>query len=257
MLAAITHARDNGRESFTLVSHSFELINRRELAVNKIVRRRFTGLVRALATMRGAETGSYADNPPPLTCPTRPSQPLPASAVRTGTAAGRAIRLQYALRRALGHSAHATAAIDFTLGSRRLLSVPRQLATWSFSLEEVLARTLPASPGPDGLRVLSAPSAQHGEIAARFPGFVAGGRQDYRHHYIDMGQNFEAYLARFSGKTRSTLRRKAKKLAEDCRGTTVTEHRTPREIEAFLAAALPLSACTYQARLLDAGGGRG
>jgi CelD/BcsL family acetyltransferase involved in cellulose biosynthesis len=149
----------------------------------------------------------------------------------------------------------ATAAIDFTLGSRRLLSVPRQLATWSFSLEEVLAGTLPASPapGPDGLRVLSAPRAQHGEIAARFPGFVAGGRQDYRRHYIDMGQSFEAYLARFSGKTRATLRRKAKKLAEHCGGTTVTEHRTPQEIEAFLAAALPLSARTYQARLLDAG----
>ena len=148
----------------------------------------------------------------------------------------------------------ATAGIDFTLGSRRLLSVPRQLATWSFSLEEVLAGTLPVSPdpGPDGLRVLSAPSAQHGEIAARFPGFVAGGRQDYRRRYIDMGQSFEAYLARFSGKTRATLRRKAKKLAEDCGGTTVTEHRTPQELEAFLAAALPLSARTYQARLLDA-----
>lgn len=149
----------------------------------------------------------------------------------------------------------ATAAIDFTLGSRRLLSVPRQLATWSFSLEEVLAGTLAASPdpGPDGLRVLSAPSAQLGEIAARYPGFVAGGRQDYRRHYIDMDDGFDAYLARFSGKTRSTLRRKAKKLAEECGGSSITEHRTPAEIEAFLAAALPLSARTYQARLLDAG----
>ena len=90
------------------------------------------------------------------------------------------------------------------------------------------------------------------EVPAGTIGTLGGG-QDYRRHYIDMGQNFEAYLARFSGKTRSTLRRKAKKLAEDCDGTTVTEHRTPQEIEAFLAAALPLSACTYQARLLDAG----
>ena len=60
-------------------------------------------------------------------------------------------------------------------------------------------------------------------------------------------------MARFSGKTRSTLRRKAKKLAEETGGTTITEHRSPAEIEAFLAAALPLSARTYQARLLDAG----
>ena len=148
-----------------------------------------------------------------------------------------------------------TAAIDFTVGSRRLLSVPRQLSTWAFSLEDVLAGALPAAPpsGRDGVRVLSAPTARLAEITARYPGFIAGGRQDYRRHYIDMGQSFEDYMAQFSGKTRSTLRRKARKLADEAGGYTVTEHRTPAEIEAFLAAALPLSARTYQARLLDAG----
>ncbi|OBV10302.1 polysaccharide deacetylase family protein [Erythrobacter dokdonensis] len=83
MLAAIRHARDGGRESFTLVSHSFELINRRRLAVNRIVRRRFTGLVRALATMRGVETGNYRDNPPPIGALGSTSHPLPASTMRT------------------------------------------------------------------------------------------------------------------------------------------------------------------------------
>lgn len=148
-----------------------------------------------------------------------------------------------------------SAAIDFTLGSRRLLSVPRALSTWSFGLEQVLSQALPdaPAPGPDGLRILSAPTERLAAIAARYPGFVAGGRQDYRRHYIDMTGSFEDYMARFSGKTRSTLRRKAKKLAEETGGTTITEHRSPAEIEAFLAAALPLSARTYQARLLDAG----
>ncbi|MCR9181006.1 MAG: hypothetical protein NXH71_12375 [Erythrobacteraceae bacterium] len=84
MVAAIRHAQGCGRESFTLVSHSFELINRRSLAVNRIVRRRFAGLVRALATMRGIETGTFADNPPPLSALAGQSQPLPANAVRTG-----------------------------------------------------------------------------------------------------------------------------------------------------------------------------
>lgn len=145
--------------------------------------------------------------------------------------------------------------IDFTIGARRLLAVPRRLATWSFGLDEVLARALPdpPPPGPDGLRVLSAPTRRLAELGARFPGFVAGGRQDYRRHYIDMGQSFADYMARFSGKTRSTLRRKARKLAEETGGYRVTEHRSPAEIEAFLSAALPLSARTYQARLLDAG----
>jgi CelD/BcsL family acetyltransferase involved in cellulose biosynthesis len=148
------------------------------------------------------------------------------------------------------------AAIDFTLGSRRLLSVPRMLATWSFGLEDVLAGDLPPAPpsGRDGVRVLSAPTTQLAAITARFPGFIAGGRQDYRRHYIDMGQSFDDYMAQFSGKTRSTLRRKARKLSDETPGGyNVTEHRTPAELEAFLAAALPLSARTYQARLLDAG----
>lgn len=146
-------------------------------------------------------------------------------------------------------------AIDVTLGSRRLLSVPRDLSTWSFTLEDVLAGALPPSPpsGRDGVRVLSAPTDRLAEVTARYPGFVAGGRQDYRRHYIDMGMGFAAYMARFSGKTRSTLRRKAKKLSEDAGGYAVTEHRSPAEIEAFFTAALPLSARTYQARLLDAG----
>lgn len=145
--------------------------------------------------------------------------------------------------------------IDFTLGSRRLLAVPRRLATWSFSLEQVLSGVLtdPPASGPDGLRVLSAPTAKLAQVKNHFPGFLAGGQQDYRRHFIAMDTSFADYMAQFSGKTRSTLRRKARKLADEMGGCTVTEHRTPGEIEAFLAAALPLSARTYQARLLDAG----
>jgi hypothetical protein len=84
MLAAIRHARSAGQQCFTLVSHSFELINRRKLAVNHVVRRRFTGLVKALAAMRGVETGSYAATPPTVPALTRGSDPVPASPVRTG-----------------------------------------------------------------------------------------------------------------------------------------------------------------------------
>lgn len=147
--------------------------------------------------------------------------------------------------------------IDFTIGSRRLLSVERDLATWRFSLEDVLnnATDCPA-PQPDrhGLRVLSAPHTSLVAITARFPQHLIGGRQDYRRHYIAMsGQSYEGYLSQFSSKTRSTLRRKARKLAKDSGDYSISEHRTPMEIEAFLSAALPLSAKTYQERLLDAG----
>jgi CelD/BcsL family acetyltransferase involved in cellulose biosynthesis len=148
-----------------------------------------------------------------------------------------------------------TMGIDFTIGSRRLLRVPRRLTSWAFTLEELLGEVLPTAPpsGPDGVRVLSAPTHRLAEVTARYPGYVAGGRQDYRRHYVAMAGSFADYMAGFSGKTRQTLRRKAKRLAEATGGFTVTEHRTPAEIEAFLAAALPLSERTYQARLLDAG----
>mgnify|MGYP006267003191 CR=1 FL=1 len=84
MTSAIAHARDTGRGAFTLVTHSFELINRRRLAVNRIVRRRFTGLCRELAAMRGVETASYAAHPPEIAPNGAPSEPLPADPLRTG-----------------------------------------------------------------------------------------------------------------------------------------------------------------------------
>ena len=151
--------------------------------------------------------------------------------------------------------------VDFTVGARRLASVTRSLATWRFGLAEVLsqasARLCPPDPGPDGLRVLSAPQHAVPAIIAHLPDHLIGSRQDYPRRYIDMTKSgapdFAAYMARFSGKTRSTLRRKARKLESEPGGFDVSEHRTPREIERFLELALPLSARTYQARLLDAG----
>lgn len=83
MLAAIRYARDAGADSFTLVSHSFELINRRKQAVNPVVRRRFTGLIKALSAMSRVETGTYAETPPQLRM-TGTNRLLPASPLRTG-----------------------------------------------------------------------------------------------------------------------------------------------------------------------------
>ncbi|MFL0357668.1 hypothetical protein ACI5KX_14490 [Erythrobacter sp. GH1-10] len=84
MVAAIRHARDERRHSFTLVSHSFELINRRKLAVNRIVRRRFEGLCRELQRMKRVTTSTYRDDPPRLADPGQTIAPLPADPLRTG-----------------------------------------------------------------------------------------------------------------------------------------------------------------------------
>ena len=148
--------------------------------------------------------------------------------------------------------------VTFTIGARRLFAVDRKVATMAFSLEDALAGTLRAQPviakGVDGIRVLSAPLALADEIVADLPDHLAGAREDYRRHYIAMDGTFEDYLARFSGKTRSTLRRKARKFAvADGGKLDVQTYRSPDEVARFLELALPLSARTYQARLLDAG----
>lgn len=64
MISALRHAGVNGVRYFTLVSHSFELMSRDRLRINKIVRRRFEKLCASLAQMSCIVTGTYASNPP-------------------------------------------------------------------------------------------------------------------------------------------------------------------------------------------------
>ena len=92
------------------------------------------------------------------------------------------------------------------------------------------------------------------QLLQAFPEHIAGAREDFRRHYILMDGSFEDYLARFSGKTRSTLRRKAKKLAKANGGSLdVRAYASAEEVARFLDLALPLSEKTYQTRLLESG----
>ena len=88
MRAAIAHARDTDLPSFTLVSHSFEFVNRTTMTFNRIVGRRFERLCRDIAALKGVTTASY-DVSPPLGMATAPdrapvAEPLPLRPVRTG-----------------------------------------------------------------------------------------------------------------------------------------------------------------------------
>lgn len=147
--------------------------------------------------------------------------------------------------------------VAFTVGARRLFAVDRHLVPMAFSLEQVLAYDAPEvrpEASADGIRVLSAPQTMGERIIAAHPGYVAGARETFRRHYIAMDGSFDDYLARFSGKTRSTLRRKTKKFAKADGGKLdVRAYSTRAEVARFLDLATPLSAKTYQARLLDAG----
>jgi hypothetical protein len=64
MLAAIRHAHGIGQTSFTVVSHSFELLSRDRMKVNHIVARRFDDICAGIAAMDGVDSGTFSDTPP-------------------------------------------------------------------------------------------------------------------------------------------------------------------------------------------------
>jgi hypothetical protein len=78
---AVRHAVRNDTPSLTLVSHSFELLSRDRQKVNRIVKARFERFCADLAAIKGATTGTYANNPPQVS-PVAPI--LPHSFARTG-----------------------------------------------------------------------------------------------------------------------------------------------------------------------------
>ena len=146
--------------------------------------------------------------------------------------------------------------IACTLGSRRLLRFDRYLADIAYSLDDLIHARRPPAPEAhtgDGLRVLSAPQSDIAHWREMFPQHRFGAVQRYHRHYIAMQGGFDAYLSRFSGKTRSTLRRKRRRFAEaDGGALDVRCYRSETEIAKFLTLAGPLARRTYQARLLDA-----
>ena len=148
--------------------------------------------------------------------------------------------------------------IKFVVGSKVVLSVPKALENVSLTLSEVISGGRVSLPkladNQDGYRILSAPADALPALLRDNPDMVVGGIQTYRRHYIDMSGSFDNYMGRFSSKTRSTLRRKHRKLIKDI-GDEVEfrEYRTPEEMDIFRDLAVPLSRRTYQAKSLDAG----
>lgn len=64
LVAELRHARDARVPEVILVSHSFELLSRDRLRINRIVERRFRKLCEAIAAMPGVSSATFADRPP-------------------------------------------------------------------------------------------------------------------------------------------------------------------------------------------------
>lgn len=118
---------------------------------------------------------------------------------------------------------------------------------------DALAPVLP--PGCDVALVRSQPVTSEVSCLIERSGYLRYVPRQYKRFFVDLERStFDEYLAAFSPKSRSTLRRKVRKLAEALDGRmSVREFSTPAEIDAFYELARRVSARTYQERLLDKG----
>jgi hypothetical protein len=150
--------------------------------------------------------------------------------------------------------------LRFDVGGVVLGAVPLRLCRRSASLSErPLARgEIPDPPaatlGSAGYVVWSQPIETNLPVLTRTDKRIVYAPRQYRRFVIDMSGDFDDYLAKFSAKTRATLRRKRRKLAEASGGAIAWEqYRTAAELLRFFDLASGVSARSYQERLLHLG----
>jgi CelD/BcsL family acetyltransferase involved in cellulose biosynthesis len=142
------------------------------------------------------------------------------------------------------------------IGARTLFSFRRKLIRVALPLERRwLLPVLPALPrSADGYLVTALRADLLPELHASRPDLRVFVRQSYQRHYASLQLDRDAYLASFSAKSRSTLKRKVRKLAERSGGELdLRSYSRPDEVEEFYRHARAVSATTYQERLLNAG----
>jgi CelD/BcsL family acetyltransferase involved in cellulose biosynthesis len=141
-------------------------------------------------------------------------------------------------------------ALKFQVGARTLAAIPRELVRVALSLDEALAGGAPALPPlaarDDGYLVTSLPDGA--VLDWRGVTFV---RQRYTRHFVDLAGGEAAWRAGLSGQVRSTMKRKAKKLAAANGGVLdVRRFRSAADMAAFHPLARAVAATTYQEKLL-------
>lgn len=151
--------------------------------------------------------------------------------------------------------------LKFGVGDRALFEHLLPLQVHAVQLGEVsdpvVSPQPPADPllsGSQGFYLRALP------IAASLPRLTRCGEwiryvpMEYGHCYIDLAGGLEAYRAKFSSKTRSTINRKVRKFQEQSGGQIRWQvYDRPEDMAQYHALARQVSSRTYQERLLDAG----
>ena len=153
----------------------------------------------------------------------------------------------------------ASVSLRVSVGDRPLATARLRTLIWRGSF----LATPRGTPRPPKAKL---PAAHHGYYFQSFPvaaplttvafdqGYLRFVPQRYRRFYTDLSLSEDAYRARFSGKTRSTLRRRVRKFAELCGGKPdFRVYRTAEQLAEFRRLAVPLSSKTYQERLFRSG----
>jgi hypothetical protein len=148
--------------------------------------------------------------------------------------------------------------LPLRLGRRTLWRFERPLLRVRLTLAEGLTGDAPAlaelPEGVAGHLVTALPASSVPALCAGHRELKSFVRQRYRRSYAALDTDFETYLAGFSAKSRSTLRRKTRRLAEQAGGVLDLRcYRTVAEVDAFHRHARAVSARSYQERQLGAG----
>ncbi len=152
----------------------------------------------------------------------------------------------------------ATIALPLRIGARTMGHVKRRLVRINLNLEQALSGKIPtlvALPeGSDGYLVVSLNVDRLQPLREKHSGMRPFVRQRYRRSYARLDGSFESYLAGFSPKGRSTLKRKVRKLVERSGGALdLRLYRSPSDMQEFHRHARAVSAKTYQEKLLNVG----
>jgi CelD/BcsL family acetyltransferase involved in cellulose biosynthesis len=134
--------------------------------------------------------------------------------------------------------------------------VRRRLLRVTVPLEQARLGALPSLPQSDGdgYLIASLPVEALQPLLAGHPQLKPFLRQRYRRFYAELGRGFDHWLGTLSAKSRSTLKRKVRKLAERSGGELDLRcYRSPEDAAEFYRHARAVSALTYQERLLRAG----
>ena len=136
-------------------------------------------------------------------------------------------------------------ALPFRIGARTLWRIRRRLERVALTLEQARSGALPSLPpaAGDGYLVVSLAADCVPALLASRPELKPFVRQAYPRFFARLDTGLDAYLAGFSGKSRSTLKRKVRKLVEHSGGSLdLRSYRTIEEAEAFYRHARAVSA---------------